>query len=205
MILVAIDFENSNTIRPRGQIQDTAIEVGLAILDTYKLRSIPHNNKDVAPKNDNIVSTYNFAAGSSFPFEESSKITTTDILRSIEKIIPRSRNIIPVGFELARDPLALRRLRFDLKSSFYGIVDTAWIANEVFSFTGALEDLLHRLKCPFGRLHRAGNDAHFTLRALLLLAIWTKSQSTVTDDRATLFKSIAYNPIQSFHIRYFDD
>jgi hypothetical protein len=64
-------------------------------------------------------------------------------------MVPRSRSIILVGYELARDLLTLRRLKFDLKSSIYGIIDTAWIAKEVFpSFTGALEDLLNRLNYP---------------------------------------------------------
>jgi hypothetical protein len=198
IILVAIDFENPNAVKPRGEILNTGIEVGLATLDICNLKSTSRDN-------DNIISTYNFAAGSSkfgaaasrrFLFGESSTITTADILQSIEEIIPRPQNVILVGFESACDLITLRRLKFDLKSSIYGIIDTAWIAKEVFpSFAGALEDLLYRLKCPFGQLHCAGNDGHFILRALLLLAVWNMSQSLLTDDRVVLLQRIAYNPI----------
>lgn len=34
----------------------------------------------------------------------------------------------------------------------------------------SLGNLLAQLQCPFDRLHNAGNDAHFTLRAALLMA-----------------------------------
>lgn len=204
IVLVAIDFENPNAITPRGEILNTGIEVGLAILDTNNLKPTFHDS-------NNIISTYNFAAGSSkfgaaasrrFIFGESSTITTADILSSIEGIVPRSRNVILIGFELACDLITLRRLKFDLKSSIYGIIDTAWVAKEVLpSFRGALEDLLCFLKCPFGQLHCAGNDAHFTLRALLLLAVWDKSQNMLVHDQVTLLKKIAHDPIQSSYIK----
>ena len=35
----------------------------------------------------------------------------------------------------------------------------------------SLESLLQQLGCPADNLHDASNDAHFTLRALLLLAV----------------------------------
>jgi hypothetical protein len=35
----------------------------------------------------------------------------------------------------------------------------------------SLRELLTVLKCPFQHMHIAGNDANFTLRALLMLSI----------------------------------
>jgi len=46
------------------------------------------------------------------------------------------------------------------------------VAAEVLQFWGgSLYDLLTLLGGPFNRLHTARNNANFTLRALLLLAI----------------------------------
>jgi hypothetical protein len=44
------------------------------------------------------------------------------------------------------------------------------------AFSGrSLERVLERLECPHAHMHSAGNDANFTLRALLLLGVATYS------------------------------
>jgi negative regulator of sigma E activity len=54
-----------------------------------------------------------------------------------------------------------------------GILDTANITSELEMDRCTLGRLLGELECPKSstRLHNAGNDANFTLRALILLAI----------------------------------
>ncbi len=61
-------------------------------------------------------------------------------------------------------------------SSVVGILDTEDIAHYVFPppyepRAFRLNNLLRRLQCPYDKLHTAGNDANFTLRVVLLLAI----------------------------------
>lgn len=97
------------------------------------------------------------------------------------------RNIVIVGHSPQSDLKVLQRLGVDVCKilPLRAVIDTYSIAQ---NFMGAnsdllkesapmtrftLGDLLEALKCPFGRydLHNAGNDATFTLHALLLLAI----------------------------------
>lgn len=65
----------------------------------------------------------------------------------------------------------LQALGFRFSTNIY-VVDTFLIAQEVFGFCQySLIDLLRRVRCPYNKLHVGGNDAHFTLRAFLLLAL----------------------------------
>lgn len=65
----------------------------------------------------------------------------------------------------------------DLKKEYniVGMFDTYYLARQVFGppgiHRGHLRNLLCQLKCTFAKLHTAGNDANFTLQALLLLVV----------------------------------
>jgi hypothetical protein len=52
-----------------------------------------------------------------------------------------------------------------------GLIDTCYLAVDVLGFSGSLEHLLTALRIPSGMdlLHCAGNDAHYTLQAMLAL------------------------------------
>lgn len=53
-----------------------------------------------------------------------------------------------------------------------GVFDTEDLARYTFGSSKLrLWTLLTKLQCPFANLHCAGNDAHFALRALLLLTV----------------------------------
>ena len=54
------------------------------------------------------------------------------------------------------------------------------------------------LKCPFNKLHCAGNDAHFALRALLLLAVQSYLGFDVDDvarDTLEMLQAIGQAPL----------
>jgi DNA polymerase III alpha subunit (gram-positive type) len=147
-------------------------QAGLAILDTKEIGSVPL---------DKLVKTYNFAKGmrwyvekarTEFTFGDSTTaVTVSELSSSIQALIPPFRNVIFVGHGMFNDLQALHRLGIRFPIHLSAILDTLHIAREVLGYcVGSLGKLLNKVGCPHQGLHCAGNDAHFTLEALLLLA-----------------------------------
>ncbi|KAK2040053.1 hypothetical protein LZ31DRAFT_475376, partial [Colletotrichum somersetense] len=154
-------------------------QVGFPILDTKDLREVPPEKS---------ISTLNFATGSSshitkasskFIFGEMIAIQPSTMLQAILSHIPQDRNVVFLGHGIVNDLHILRALVFKFELPPSGKLDTSCIANEVLRlWGGSLGGLLGALGCPFSRLHVAGNDANFSLRAPLLLAEkWCISQN----------------------------
>jgi len=170
VVLIAIDFENISTIKS-GFSQKNNCQVGLAVLDTKEINQVPPNR---------LISTHNFATGSpsylakaskKFIFREIVIIRPSDIINCIQSLIPPARNIVFVGHGIINDFQTLQALDFQFPALLSCVLDTFQVVNEAFQlWAGSLGDLLLSLGCSFNRLHCAGNDANFTLRALLLLA-----------------------------------
>jgi len=172
-LYVSIDFENPDLIVNKFH-RGSNSQVGISILDTRDLNLLPREQALT-------LATYNFVTGSDLYYTASAnrylwgtpeKILPSDMLTAINKHISRpDRNIILVGHGCGRDLAALRSLGFNFQASAIHILDTANIAREPGKSHLSLCRLLDKLKCPHAKLHNAGNDAHFTLRALILLAI----------------------------------
>ena len=169
-VFLAIDFEKLDNITKDSDL-NAENQVGLAIFDPKNLNSSVLNPNRLIP-------TFNFASGSlkycstvsrKFLFGISKTIKREEMLTSINSLIPSASSIILVGHHIATDLQALRALDFDFRPVI-AVLDTLRIGHEVLQQTGSLRDLLIKLECPFNMLHCAGNDAHFTLRVLLLLA-----------------------------------
>lgn len=199
IVLIAIDFENINTIKS-GFSQKSNCQVGLAILDTKDIHQVPPGE---------LISTYNIATGSpsylakvsrKFMFGETVTTRTSDIVDRILSLIPPGRNVVFVGHGILNDIQALQALGFPFPARLSGTLDTSLVANEVFQFwAGSLADLLLALRCPFNRLHCAGNDANFTLKALLLLvAEGFANQQQIEDqehEMLAILRQISTSPI----------
>jgi DNA polymerase III epsilon subunit-like protein len=185
-IYVAIDFERTGFIiknfSPRSDTQ-----IGISILDTRDLNPLSR-------KKGLRLATYNFVTGSDLYFAESAKkylwgtsekISPSNVLKTINKYVRQDRNIVLVGHGLSEDLAALSSLGFDFQASVISILDTANIATELQMNRSTLGRLLEELECPksSARLHNAGNDAHFTLRALILLAIKGYEEQTLDTSR----------------------
>ena len=173
VVLIAIDFEKFNTIRNRfAKVQDC--QVGLAILDTKKINEVSL---------DRLISTYNFVVGAPsyhkkvshrFAFGETIHIRPSEIKDRIQSLIPPARNVVFVGHTTSCELHTLSILGFQFPVLLSAALDTHWIGKEVFEgMSMRLIDLLLRLGFCFdeGDLHCAGNDATFTLKALLRLAV----------------------------------
>ncbi|KUJ17301.1 uncharacterized protein LY89DRAFT_746830 [Mollisia scopiformis] len=179
VLFVCVDFENGEQIKAgaaSGTFGSRKInaQAGISILDPKKLSSTSSKEALV---------TYNFGSGGSlsykrkvdrrFFFGETTWLDQlADLLTSMEKLLDRSRNIVLVGHGLNGDCQVLQSLGFDFDSSIVGYIDTAEAARATFGGTSLrLKDLLARLGLVVEGCHVAGNDANFTLRALLLLAL----------------------------------
>ncbi|KAM6487210.1 hypothetical protein HDV62DRAFT_349305 [Trichoderma sp. SZMC 28011] len=94
------------------------------------------------------------------------------MLTSIMQCIPLDRKVLLVGHDIRHEIRILRQLKFDFsRFDITGSIDTFRIAQQILPyFSLSLGELLTELQCPHNWLHNGGNDAHFTLRALLLLA-----------------------------------
>ncbi|KAK8054803.1 hypothetical protein PG993_000030 [Apiospora rasikravindrae] len=195
VVLVSIDFENTHHFK--GHLhQDVDTQVGLAILDTRHLSS-------TAP--DRIISTHNLVTGSSkyfrramlkYLFGKPALINTRDIVHQLHSLIPRGREIVLVGHDIRFEYHILRKLGFDRQPEC--CLDTYRMAGQVLPYWSLrLGELLTELGCPYDWLHNGGNDANYTLKALLLLA--TRAvRSNMPDewtDKVELLETIAMSPI----------
>lgn len=169
-MFVSIDFENGKGLVDSGP--SVPLQPGVATLDTQDFHAAVHPI--------DIISTINFATGPlqysesanfKFLFGETSQISSSDIVPMIESCIPGTRPTILVGHDLAIELHVLQHLHFHLRKTVIGNIDAIAITSQVCSSKPrwSLRHVLQELRCPFDNLHSAGNDAHLTLRYLLLL------------------------------------
>lgn len=197
-ILVAIDFENN--IQFRGDLsRNVDTQLGLAILDTRDIST--------ALSPEKFISTYNFVTGSpkyyrkamlKFLFGRPVWIKLDKVLDQIKALIPTDRNIILIGHDIRHEIHVLSNLGFNLQG--LQCLDTFRITSQVLPyFSLTLGELLTELGCPYSWLHNGGNDANFTLRALLLLGIKaSQDQAEAKGDRdgkLQLMEEVARSPI----------
>ena len=203
IVFVAIDFEHLSNLQ-QDLSRNLNSQVGISILDTRDLISSPPQE---------TISTYNFVTGSpsycavatkKFLFGETITIHQRDILSNLESLIPRTRNIVLGGHDVANDLKVLQHLHFDRHTSIVGILDTGKIVSAVLALPNILSTLssiLSELQCPFQNLHVAGNDAYFTLRVFLLLAIRSYTDEVVDSRHQEILaalKAITNVPIPSW-------
>ncbi len=123
IVFVAIDFENLRNLQ-QDLSQNQNSQVGIAILDTRDLILSPPQG---------AISTYSFVTGSppycaatakKYLCGETTTIHQRDILSNLDSLVPRTRNIVLVGHNVANDLKVLQLLHFDLHTSIVGILDT---------------------------------------------------------------------------------
>ena len=119
---------------------------------------------------------------------------------NLEALVLRTRKNVLVGHDFRHDLNVLQVLKFDLNTSISGILDTQKIAAEMIPGVPLrLYNILEELRSPFRNLHNAGNDAYFTLQALVLLGIRSCSSGTLIrndyQDRLTALQAITQSSI----------
>ena len=101
-----------------------------------------------------------------------------------------------MGHDIRNDLRVLDLLDFNFSNFDITTLDT-----QAMSYgSPILRRLLLTLGCPFTKLHCGGNDANFTLKALLLLAVGDCITQPGTERRLATMKEICLNPL-SHHVR----
>ncbi|KAK5678398.1 hypothetical protein LTR17_027648 [Elasticomyces elasticus] len=197
--------------------QHKVTELGVAILDTRRLRqdiSSPDFGSIVGEieyahfrpvEYSNLVNR-KFIKGcpNSFGFGQSTWIRLADAPRLLARIFldpsnlslaaafdtpwREKRNVVLVGHGLANDESYVRALGFDIRgvSNIIGYADTQRLAGVNMI---ALTKVLYGLGIHAVNLHNAGNDAAYTLQALMRMVIVELEQPGSVEKRLRQIKS----------------
>ncbi|KAK6496756.1 hypothetical protein TWF481_001744 [Arthrobotrys musiformis] len=237
-VFITIDFENGDRIISNESLETINSQIGVAVLNTKEFFSSSLESDD-GYDSDNDIRSYNFSTGTEqsrykasrrFLFGTSvsvNKENKYEILKYRMQLMIQSetKNIFLVGHDLTSDLRAFLNLYpgFEKKYPRYKILDTQRIAGDILPrlYPGlsqsnknySLRRVLTFFNCPFKQLHCAGNDANYTLRILLLLAVYytLKNGSVVTDEQEEIVKKLkkaAYAPLPvsetPFHVAAVD-
>lgn len=103
-------------------------------------------------------------------FEKSEPITISELKPKLEALVFEKDNVL-ILHGANSDLKVLHNLDIDLGSLY--VIDTNKAAQFPLQlyYRYSLEKLLEALEIPYAFLHAAGNDAHFSLQALLMIAV----------------------------------
>lgn len=207
LLIVSLDIEGHPNQFTEHYLQ---YQVGLSILDTRHLQPSISDTQ-----HGTVLETYHFCVGpdkyfkkrksQKFCFGQSRHVTIGDLQSEIQKLISE-RDVILVVHGGKDDLLFLKAVEIDLRPLY--IVDTQKAAQNPLQldYRCKIERLLELLECPFDpdMLHNAGNDANFTLRALLLIATIDATKHSILEpgcrDLLSAFEKIAkeHVPLEVF-------
>ncbi len=197
VLFIAIDFEYSHYSPKTGRIR--LIEAGISTFDTRDLR---HQNVHLG----NVITTQHYRTvkdTKKFLFGETIDISQDELVLILKRLLyledaPRqNRDLILIGHGFGFEIKAMKGLGIDLNlaPSIVQIFDTEFLAYEVFGrdFKSSLSNVVQKTGIAGGYFHNAGNDANFSFRAMLLLAIYRFD--TLNKDKALQSKLEAYRKL----------
>lgn len=181
LLIVSLDIEGyigglpDHLTKENGEYQ-----VGLSLLDTRNLQPRIENATLPDTQHEPLLQTHHFCLGPEkyfkkksrkFCFGQSRHVTLEDLRDKIQMLI-RKRDVILVVHGGKGDLTFLKTAQIHIRPLY--VVDTQKAAQSPLQldYRCSLKAMLTLLKCSFDpeMLHNAGNDANFTLRALLLIA-----------------------------------
>ena len=176
VLLVEFDVDTKHSYETLATGQE--FHIGISILDT---RSV--HDCILAPtpgKVETAIQSFQFNVGDSkyirraarsFLFGDAEAIQLVDLKSKFEKLIAGRQMVLVFHGGSASDWNIFQRLQLDQQPLF--VLDTLKAAQHPLrlSYRWSLEKLLQTFHIPFDALHAAGNDAHFCLRALAMIAV----------------------------------
>ena len=200
-----------------------ALQLGISILDTRHLQTLISRNLQNDRNNDeddevelySILQTYNLYYGSptycqsarkKLLFGEAEELATEEMNAKIQTLIA-GRDVILVVHGGKNDLRFLDRLKISIQPLF--TLDTQKAAQNPLNLSKrpSLESFLTTFEIPYVShcLHTGGNDANFTLRSLLMIAV-TDSEGEVGlgEEQLALLevlRGIARSPIPENRIK----
>jgi DNA polymerase III epsilon subunit-like protein len=176
LLLIGVDVETMG--RTDEVISGQDFHIGISVLDTRSLQTLV-NSQSSANNPTQLIESFQYTFGDSkscqkasekFLFGNTEAIEISDLKDKIENL--SSGRYVALIFHGAHEDLKfLQNLDIDLKPIY--IIDTVKAAQFPLQlyYRYSLERLLDVLDIPYAALHSAGNDAHFALRASLMIAV----------------------------------
>ncbi|KAM0421779.1 hypothetical protein ACHAPD_000218 [Fusarium lateritium] len=177
--LICIDTDRVRrlpyTLKGETKRRVTSFHLGVSILDTRDIRDVVLRSINL-PNPADLIRTYEFAVQTEVPepdnfiFGETQTISLDGIKKKFVEW-QHDRTVIGVAYSARNDYIILRDFGvffdhiywLDLCLATYLIIQQPQAPS--------LRVLLELLGIRYSKLHSAGNDAHFTMRALLGLAV----------------------------------
>ncbi|KAI5457377.1 hypothetical protein BGZ63DRAFT_433799 [Mariannaea sp. PMI_226] len=188
--------------------EDQQFHIGISTFDTRHLPELLVSLDDPSATLDRhqyAINSHQFVIGNKlyskrarrrFLFGTSESISLSDVKSKFESLT-QNRDFALVFHGGNEDMKILRQL--DVGSQAMYTLDTVKIAQFPLQlyYRHSLEKLLDLLHIPHTNLHAAGNDAHFALRALLMLVVEDAKLQPENIDTSLLnvFKAIAQAPL----------
>lgn len=178
-VFVAIDFENVHGLLALRSCHENDInaQMGIAILDPVHLKGETHPSTIQSIQFASGHEAYIRGASRKFLFGETVVCKSIEFAAQLASLLPSDRPFLLVAQKSTTDRAVLRNIGLDIDNwpQLAGIVDTYPMSGDVFHTGrafGSLAKILTKLGIGWNRgdLHSAGNDAHYTLRAAILLA-----------------------------------
>jgi hypothetical protein len=217
VVFVCVDTE---FIPDGRKLCNQEFQLGVAILDTRALLGLttsapssppPQTQQEAAATTANnsklctaadILQTRNWCVGSpeycliasrKYAFGDSVSVQLEDLKPCFESMIPAYRDVVLVTHDGGGSDLKfIRELGIKIQPIF--TLDTQMVAQSPLQLTYkvSLKELMVTLECPSGRccMHVAGNDANFTLRALLMLSIRDLDMAKCSEEQLTAVETI---------------
>lgn len=168
ILIIGVDVDHPRIlVAPEEQ----SYHVGISVFDTRCL---------VKPSNEEAIVSYQFitkivkpclCAARRFLFG-STELVSLSTLGDRIKQLTQGRHYAFVGHQLREDIRMLHHIDAEIVERALYLIDTVKLAQFPLRlhYRYKLEELLDALGIASAKLHTAGNDAHFALKALLLLA-----------------------------------
>lgn len=156
--------------------------IGISILHTKHLHALCHTLLPWTESQAKVIRSYHWVIqdptyfnkkDDRFCFGKHRCIPLAGLEENLEKLLKPHHPVILIAHGISREKKVLQDLHIDLKPTF--MIDTTKVAHYPLqdSRNYSLKLLLQVFGIPVtsGMLHVAGNDAHFVLRILLMLAV----------------------------------
>lgn len=173
ILLVAIDVDTGGGYQTISS--DQSFHIGVSILDTRYFGEELDNPR-------NAIVSYQFInkstpacqrAAKKFLFRETELLPLPDIASRISSLIG-DRKYVLIAHGVKEDKTFFNNLDPTIVERASYVLDTVKAAQFPLNlhFRLGLESMLDKFGITYWRLHAAGNDAHFALRALLMIVVF---------------------------------
>lgn len=170
LLIVAVEVDY-----PRGRqfLDEQSYRIGLSILDTRCITGQIDASKPIASYQFIINDSRSCrTAKKRFLFGESETISLSGFAARLEMLV-HGRDYVLAGHGMDTDLKLLNEIDPKIATNAAYVLDTVKVAQFPLQlhYRYSLEKLLAELDIKYAKLHTAGNDAHFALRALLMLIV----------------------------------